>query len=84
MSLSEIHQLEQILFGCAAHSLQLSVKDAVRQNCRTQRIPSEGEAERGGAVSTVAPGHRTPTNGRAARVAAAPTWRRGAGAHLSR
>ncbi|KAL3199489.1 hypothetical protein MRX96_053716 [Rhipicephalus microplus] len=54
------------------------------QNCRTQRIPSEGEAERGGAVSTVAPGHRTPTSGRAARVAAAPTWGRGSGARLSR
>ncbi|KAL3194767.1 hypothetical protein MRX96_016077 [Rhipicephalus microplus] len=54
------------------------------QNCRTQRIPSEGEAESGGAASTVAPGHRTPTSGRAAGVAAAPTWRRGPGARLSR
>ncbi|KAH8031578.1 hypothetical protein HPB51_019199 [Rhipicephalus microplus] len=54
------------------------------QNCRTQRIPSEGGAERGGAVSTVVPGHRTPTSGRAAGVAAVPTWRRGPGARLSR
>ncbi|KAL3209475.1 hypothetical protein MRX96_009210 [Rhipicephalus microplus] len=54
------------------------------QNCRTQRIPSEGEAERGGAVSTVAPGHRTPTSGRAAGLAMAPTWRRSPGARLSR
>ncbi|KAH8009090.1 hypothetical protein HPB51_010280 [Rhipicephalus microplus] len=42
------------------------------QNCRTRRIPSEGEAERGGAVSTVAQGHRTPTSGRGADVAAKP------------
>ncbi|KAL3220183.1 hypothetical protein MRX96_030009 [Rhipicephalus microplus] len=73
MSLSELHQLEQIRFGCAAHSLQLSVKDAVRQ-----------ARQRGGAVSTVAPGHRTLTSGRAAGVATAPTWRRGPGARLSR
>ncbi|KAH8041073.1 hypothetical protein HPB51_013733 [Rhipicephalus microplus] len=42
------------------------------QNCRTQRIPSEGGAERGGAVSTVAPGHRAPTSGRAAGLAEVP------------
>lgn len=29
--LSEFHQLEQFRFGCAAHSLQLAVKDAIRQ-----------------------------------------------------
>ncbi|KAL3192776.1 hypothetical protein MRX96_058718 [Rhipicephalus microplus] len=51
------------------------------QNCRTQRIPSEGEAERGGAVSTVALGHRTPTSGRPGGCGAY-TCGRGPGARL--
>ncbi|KAH8010105.1 hypothetical protein HPB51_024780 [Rhipicephalus microplus] len=32
MSLGELYQLERIRFGCAAHSLQLSVNHAVRQD----------------------------------------------------
>ncbi|KAH7969956.1 hypothetical protein HPB52_023089 [Rhipicephalus sanguineus] len=31
--LSEFHQLEEFRFGCAAHSLHLDVKDAIRQDC---------------------------------------------------
>lgn len=31
--LSEFHKLEQFRFGCAAHNLQLAVKDSIRQVC---------------------------------------------------
>lgn len=35
--LSEFHQLEQFRFGCAAHNLQLAVKDAIRQVCAIKK-----------------------------------------------
>ncbi|KAH7970090.1 hypothetical protein HPB52_024060 [Rhipicephalus sanguineus] len=36
--LSEFHQLEQFRFGCAANSLHLAVKDAIRQDPNAEEV----------------------------------------------